>query len=101
MTTRTVTASLALALCVLAPVTAQDAALTPDFMKKHDMTWTAVFSDEPVFNPAYGVRGIPTMVIIAPDGTVRHSSHPMQVNTGMIDAILKEFKLPVTAAKKA
>ena len=79
----------------------KEMALTPDFIKKHDMTWGVAFSEEKVFNPDYGVRGIPTMVIIAPDGTVRHSMHPMKVETEMIDAVLKEFKLPVPGATKA
>ena len=79
----------------------KEMAMTPDFMKKHDMTWATAFSEEKVFNPDYGVTGIPTMVIIAPDGTVRHSAHPMSVDTDMIDAVLKEFKLAVPGATKA
>src|SRR5690606_17818955 len=50
---------------------AKEMALTPDFMKKFDMTWDVVFSEEDVFNDDYGVTGIPHLAIIAPDGTVR------------------------------
>ncbi len=71
-------------------------ALMPDFMKAKDMTWTVAFSEEEVFNPAYGVTGIPHMSIIAPDGTVRHSGlHPAAVSHAekvtMINKLLKEF----------
>ncbi len=79
----------------------KEMALTPDFIKKHDMTWITAFSEEKVFNSDYGITGIPSMVIIAPDGIVRHKSHPMKVDTEMVDAVLKEFKLTVPAAKKA
>ncbi len=82
---------------------AREMALMTDFIKAKDITWTVAFSEEPVFNPAYGVTGIPHMAIIAPDGTVRHtgmhpaSPHAEKVNK--IDALLKEFGKPVPAAK--
>ncbi|MBL9190476.1 MAG: TlpA family protein disulfide reductase [Opitutaceae bacterium] len=79
--------------------------LMPAFMKAREMTWPVVFSDEPVFNPAYGVRGIPHMTIIAPDGTVRHNGlhpgSPLADKTAKIDAILREFKLPVPGTAKS
>ncbi len=80
---------------------AKEMALMPAFMKKHEMTWNVAFSEEPVFNPAYGIEGIPFLAIIAPDGTVRHAGlHPGDPDAdvaGKIEAILKEFKLPVPA----
>ncbi len=73
--------------------------LMPEFMKLKDMTWDVVFSEEKVFNPDYGVTGIPNLEIIAPDGTVRHTGiHPADKEAdiaGKIIAILKEFNLPV------
>ena len=75
--------------------------LMPAFMKAKEMTWDVVFSQEEVFNPGYGVIGIPHMTIIAPDGTVRHNGmhpatpHPQKAEK--IDAILKEFGLKVPA----
>jgi thiol-disulfide isomerase/thioredoxin len=76
---------------------AREMKLMSTFMKAKDMTWTVVFSEEPVFNPDYGISGIPHMTIIAPDGTVRHNGlHPAEPHaekTARIDAILKEFKL--------
>ena len=82
---------------------AREMALMKDFMKAKDMTWTVAFSEESVFNPAYGIEGIPFVAIIAPDGTVRHAGlHPGDPEadiSGKIEAILKEFKLPVPAKK--
>jgi thiol-disulfide isomerase/thioredoxin len=80
---------------------AREMALMPEFMKAQEMTWDVVFSEESVFNPAYGIEGIPYVAIIAPDGTVRHAGlHPGDPAgdiTGKVEAILKEFKLPVPA----
>lgn len=79
--------------------------LMPDFIKKLDMTWTVAVSDEQVFNPDYGITGIPHMTIIAPDGTVRandlHPAMPEEMKTQKIDAILKEFHLPTPPPAKA
>jgi thiol-disulfide isomerase/thioredoxin len=77
--------------------------LMPQFMKEKDMTWDVAFSRQEVFNPDYAIRGIPYVAIIAPDGTVRHTGlHPGNAAadiSGKITAILKEFNLPVPAAK--
>ena len=47
----------------------------------------------------YGIEGIPFLAIIAPDGTVRHiglhPGDPAADVAGKIEAILREFKLPV------
>ncbi len=78
---------------------AKEMALMKDFMKAKDMTWDVVFSAEEVFNPAYGIEGIPFVAIIAPDGTVRHTGlhpgDPAADITGKVEALLKEFKLPL------
>ena len=77
--------------------------LMPQFMKEKNMTWDVAFSTENVFNPDYAIQGIPYVAIIAPDGTVRHTGlHPgnnAHDISGKITAILKEFNLPVPAAK--
>jgi len=76
-------------------------ALMTDFMKAKEMTWDVVFSEQEVFNPDYGIMGIPYVAIIAPDGTVRHAGlHPGDPKADIgakIEAILKEFNLPVPA----
>lgn len=78
--------------------------LMPAFIKAKNMTWAVAFSDEQVFNPDYGITGIPHMTIIAPDGTVRHNDlHPAMPHaqkTEKIDAILKEFRLALPGVKQ-
>jgi thiol-disulfide isomerase/thioredoxin len=82
---------------------ARELALMPAFMRAKDMTWHVVFSQENVFNSDYGVSGIPFVAIIAPDGTVRHAGlNPGDKRAdigGKIEAILREFNLPVPARK--
>jgi thiol-disulfide isomerase/thioredoxin len=67
----------------------------------HEITWTVVFSQEPVFNPDYGIRGIPHMVIIDADGALRHRGlHPggdLEDKVEMINALLQEAGLPAPA----
>lgn len=74
---------------------AREMALMTDFIKAKDITWAVAFSKEEVFNPDYGIAGIPHMTIIAPDGTVRynglHPAIPHVEKTTKINAILKEF----------
>jgi thiol-disulfide isomerase/thioredoxin len=81
---------------------AKEFALMPKFMADLDMTWTVLFSEQNVFNPAYGVFGIPHAVIIDPAGVVRHRGiHPggdPAEEAEKIDALLKEFKLSAPAA---
>jgi len=72
--------------------------LTAEFKKKFEMTWDIAFSAERVFNPHYAVQGIPSVSIIAPDGTLRHVAlHPGADDAdiaGKVTALLKEFGLP-------
>ena len=76
--------------------------LMPEFMKAKNMTWDVAFSAENVFNPDYGVQGIPFVAIIAPDGTVRHTGlNPLDPSAdiaGKVKALLAEFKLPAPKA---
>lgn len=80
---------------------AKETELLGQFMKAKQMTWDVAVSEENVFNPDYGIEGIPYLAIIAPDGTVRHVGiHPGDKSAdvgGKIEAILKEFNLPVPA----
>lgn len=82
---------------------ALEMSLMPRFMKAKEMTWTVAFSAEDVFNPDYGVSGIPYVAIISPDGIVRHAGiNPGDKHAdigGKIEAILQEFHLPTPAAK--
>lgn len=73
--------------------------LLEQYIGEKAFTWPMVVSKEPVYNLDYGVDGIPTAVIIAPDGTVRAKfagfSKPKVI--AEIDALLAEFKRPVPA----
>lgn len=84
---------------------AKEMRLMTDYIKAKDLTWKVVFSEENVFNPDYGVEGIPHMVIVAPDGKVRHVNldprDPLADKSAKIDALLKEFKLKAPAALPA
>ncbi|HEX2099970.1 MAG TPA: hypothetical protein VHF69_04880, partial [Candidatus Synoicihabitans sp.] len=77
----------------------QEFALLAEAQVAHDMPWTIAVSQEPVLNPDYGVQGIPSMAIIAPDGTVRHVRlspyRPLAEHRKLIDALLLEFGLSV------
>ena len=82
---------------------AKEMSLMKDYMRAKDITWTIAFSEEEVFNPKYGVTGIPHMAIIAPDGKVSQngihpSSMPKAEKTAMIDKLLKEAGLKVPPA---
>jgi len=81
----------------------REMALMPRFMEHKNMTWPVAFSTEDVFNPDYGVSGIPYVAIITPDGIVRHAGiNPGDKHAdigGKVEAILKEYHLPVPAAK--
>jgi thiol-disulfide isomerase/thioredoxin len=83
---------------------AREYALTAEFARKHEMTWPIAFSAQNVFNPDYAVGGIPSITIVAPDGTVRHNGlnpHTPGVDiAGKITAILREFNLPVPPAPR-
>jgi hypothetical protein len=54
-------------------------------------------------NPDYGINGIPTLVIIAPDGTVRKKTEGFAEAklVSEIDALLREFRLRAPAASAA
>ncbi len=79
---------------------AKEFGLMPAFMKDQEMTWTVAFSEQNVFNPDFGVRGIPSVAIIGPDGNVRFAGlypNPKE-ESEHIDALLKEAKLPYPEA---
>jgi thiol-disulfide isomerase/thioredoxin len=76
--------------------------LMTEFMRDMQVSWPIVFSAETVFNPEYGVRGIPHIVIIDPAGRVRYNELRPGLPQGRsqedkiekIDALLKEAGLP-------
>jgi thiol-disulfide isomerase/thioredoxin len=75
---------------------AKEMDLMKSFMKDMDMTWNVAFSEQNVFNPDFGVRGIPSVAIIGPDGNVKFAGlypNPKE-ESEHIDALLKDAKLP-------
>jgi thiol-disulfide isomerase/thioredoxin len=76
----------------------EEFALMPGFMEWKEMTWPVVFTEENVFNPDYGVQGIPHVTILDTEGRVRHNAlHPGNDLPGKVDKInelLEEAGLP-------
>ncbi|MEM1422962.1 MAG: TlpA disulfide reductase family protein, partial [Planctomycetota bacterium] len=68
-------------------------ALMADFIAEQGITWDVVFTEQEVFNPDYVIQGIPHVVIIDPEGIIRHRAlHPTDPTKSVrIDAILEEF----------
>lgn len=62
------------------------------FIKHQNVTWPVVFSDRNCYDPAYGVMGVPTAVIIDKKGRIRMFTHPyyQEKNRAMIDKLLAE-----------
>jgi thiol-disulfide isomerase/thioredoxin len=73
-------------------------ALMSEYIEDQEITWLIAFSRQPVYNPDYGVRGIPHVVIIDAGGKVRfndlHPADPLPEHVAKIDALLREAKLP-------
>jgi thiol-disulfide isomerase/thioredoxin len=80
----------------------REMALMTEFVEQMDVTWPVAFTTQEVFNPEYGVRGIPHVAIIDPKGVVRyrglHPKSPLTDKTSKIDPLLREAGLPVPAA---
>ncbi len=74
-------------------------ALMTEFMQEHAMSWDVVFTEQDVFNADFGVRGIPHVAIIDPEGNVRYNAlHPMDNDKAeKIDALLEEAGLDTPA----
>ncbi len=72
--------------------------LMKSYIKSQNINWTIAYSKQEVFNPDYGVDGIPHMAIIDAKGVLRYSGiHPGATPTDekikMIDGLLKEANL--------
>lgn len=72
-------------------------ALTQKAMQKHGITWPTVFTKEGVYNPDFGIEGIPFTAILDPNGKVRFTNlHPgndsAKIRQHVLE-LLKEFKL--------
>ncbi|MFT3869558.1 MAG: TlpA disulfide reductase family protein [Nibricoccus sp.] len=76
--------------------------LLAEFIKHKNITWPVVVSREPVFNPDYGINGIPAVAIIAPDGVLKFllttGRESTEEKIKMIDSLLAEFGKPTPKA---
>ncbi len=75
----------------------EEMALYPEYIKRQNINWTIAVGDQDVFNPDYGVNGIPHMAILDAQGKVRFRGiHPGAASLAdkikMIDPLLKEIK---------
>ena len=74
------------------------------FIAERDITWTVAFTEQEVFNPEYGVRGIPHVVILDPEGKIVHRAlHPassLAKKAALIDPILEQFGFDTPPAPK-
>lgn len=72
--------------------------LMPGFIRDMDITWTIAFSEQNVFNPDFGVRGIPHVAIVDSEGRVRYNAlRPYESpahEAVKIDGLLMEAGLP-------
>lgn len=70
----------------------QELALMPEFIKHQNVTWPLALSDRNCYDPAYGIRGVPTAVIIDKKGNVRMFTHPYYQDKlrAMVDKLLAE-----------
>ena len=67
---------------------AAECELMTDYKKSMDMTWPIVMTKQDVFNPDFGVQGIPHVAIIGPDGKVAYNGlHPAGDKAEKIDKI--------------
>ena len=56
---------------------ATECKLLADYKQSMDKTWPVVMTSQDVFNPDFGVQGIPHVAIIGPDGKVAYNGlHP-------------------------
>lgn len=79
--------------------------LMPAVMEGHSVTWPVVFTEQDVFNPDFGVAGIPHVAIIDADGKVRfhnlHPAAPMPEKTSKIDQLLTEMGIEPPVLEQA
>ena len=73
-----------------------------EYVKAMDITWPIAFAKENVFNPDFGVRGIPHVAVIGADGKTAYNNldprDPMAEKVKKINGLLKKAGLPHPAA---
>lgn len=73
--------------------------LMRELIREREINWDVAFSEEDVFNPEYGIRSLPWVVVVDPEGVVRHHGVGVGLDaTGLrevVDGLLREFELEV------
>lgn len=84
---------------------AKETGLMPDYIKRKEINWKIAFTKQDVFNPDFGVNGIPFVAVIDAKGIVRERGlhpnsrvTPFETKVAKIDALLKEAGLPTPPA---
>lgn len=74
------------------------------YIGEKDITWTVAFSKQEVFNPEYGIRGIPHVVIIDHEGKIAHRAlhpaSPLAKKADLIDPLLRAMGIEPPPAPK-
>jgi hypothetical protein len=72
--------------------------LMNEFMKDMNVTWNVAFSKQNVFNPDFGINGIPHVAILDPNGVVRfrglHPASDAKKKHEMIDGLAEGVQTP-------
>ena len=86
---------------------AGECGMMKEYAEAMDVTWPVAFTKQNVFNADFGIRGIPHVAIIAPDGKVAynnlHPADPLADKVEKINGLLKKAGLkhpPSVAAKR-
>jgi thiol-disulfide isomerase/thioredoxin len=69
--------------------------LMEGFIEAFDMTWTVAYSEQPVYNPEFNIEGIPHIVILDEEGTVRvvglHPYNDHEEVVEIVDGLLRDM----------
>lgn len=83
----------------------QEMELMKSFIEERQITWPTAFSRQSVFNPDYGITGIPSVAIIDAEGKVRHiglhPGRPLAEKVRLINPLLQEAGKPAPAMPAA
>ena len=87
---------------------ADECRMMEEYAEAMDVTWPVVFTEQDVFNADFGIRGIPHVAIIAPDGKVAynnlHPASPLEGKVEKINGLLEKAGMkhpPSVAERKA
>lgn len=86
---------------------AGECGMMKEYAEAMDVTWPVAFTKQDVFNADFGIKGIPHVAIIAPDGKVAynnlHPADPLADKVEKINGLLEKagLKHPASVEEKA